>query len=99
MSVRAYQIAVCDDCMNSIGDCCHEPDCVFCRQSVSDSSKILDAIFPFIRGGDFSPVRISCDDENAEYQVMAERLIELEEIRRSDESGQLYWRGSGERLI
>src|ERR1700690_3546222 len=99
--VRSYHISICDDCLNLIGEQCHTPECVFIRQTMAEVSNHLDMLLirPIVNGEQLEAPHADCDDFYAEYEVMAGRLIESEEIYRSSESGQLNWTGSGERLI
>lgn len=99
--VRSYHIAICDDCLNLVGEQCHNPECVFIRQTMAEVSEHLNMLMirPIVNGEQLPAPHADCDDFIEEYQVMAERLIETQEIYRSSESGQLCWKGSGERLI
>jgi hypothetical protein len=100
-AVKAYQIAICDDCLNLVGEMCHTPECVFIRQTMADVSRFLDMLLirPIVDGVQIDGKFRDCEQFIEEYAVMAERLIETQEIYRSSESGQLNWTGSGERII
>jgi len=43
--MRTQTFNMCDDCYHLVGEMCHEPECIFCRKTMKEVSKILDVLY------------------------------------------------------
>lgn len=64
MTIRKYEINICDECYLLEGEMCHTPECVFCRRTMEEVGEYLDVlcIRPVVDGErlDLWPARRSC---------------------------------------
>lgn len=44
MSIKKYEIFICDDCINLKGEMCNNPECIFCRRTMKEVEELLDII-------------------------------------------------------
>jgi hypothetical protein len=44
MSVRPFTVYICNDCYALNGEMCHEPDCAFCRRTMTEVGEALDML-------------------------------------------------------
>ena len=55
--VFEYTIRICNACMDLRGEMCHTPECVFCRRTMKEVGRYLDALLirPVIDGERLPP--------------------------------------------
>jgi hypothetical protein len=64
---RDYTVQICDPCILLEGAQCHDPECIFCRRTMTEVGKLLDVLLirPIVDGKrlnltDVNPVCVEC---------------------------------------